>query len=100
MCLGQLQNLFAELIRHEPERELRHRMARDHRLRPLPLITAADAVDLGSRTRPEPFQRAVAFLAEEPGRTGLTEDFLVAIDRQFPPSLALPILQRLHRVVE
>ena len=59
----------------------------------MPLISAVGRAQSRST-------RAVAFLAEKLGRAGFVEDFLVAIDRQLPPGLALPIFQRLHVVVE
>ena len=70
------------LIRHEPEGQLGHRVTGDHGLRSCTLITAADAVDLRGRPRPESLERAVTLFAKKSGRAGLLQNFLVAIDRQ------------------
>src|SRR5437773_7309579 len=65
MLLCELENLVAFLLRNETKRQFCHRMTGDHRLSPLPLITAADSVDLGSRPRPDALQRIVPRFAEK-----------------------------------
>src|SRR5262249_55868580 len=67
---------------------------------PLPLITAADSVDLGGRTRPNTLHRIVARFAEKFGHACLVTNQFVAINRKFAPSFALPILERLYSIVE
>ena len=100
MRARQFQDFRAILIRDEPKSQLRHCFASDHGLRPLPLITAADSIYFRSRAAPDSFRRAVAFFAEELGHPCFLADFLVDIDRQFPPRLALPIFKRLDSIVE
>ena len=55
MRLRQFQNFLALLIGNETKRQFGKRVAGDHRLCPLPLISAADSIDLGSRPRPDAF---------------------------------------------
>ena len=100
MRLREFKDFFAELIRHEPKSQFRHGVTGDHGLSPLPLVTAADAVDLRRGPRPQTLERAVTLFAEERGRACLIQHFLVAIEGKFAPGLALPIFQRLHLVVE
>ena len=55
--LHQGDDFVAILVRNETEREFRHRLASNHRLGPLPLVTAAKSIDLRRRSRPNPLQR-------------------------------------------
>src|SRR4029453_14973896 len=55
MRFRQFQNFLASLFGNETECQFRKRVAGDHRLFPLPLISAADSVDLGRRPRPDAF---------------------------------------------
>ena len=64
MFLRQGEDLFAVLIRNETESKLGHRLAPDHRLGPLPLVTAAESVDLRRRARPNPLQRRKSLFAK------------------------------------
>src|SRR5436190_14675728 len=100
MLLCELENLVAFLLRNETKRQFCHRMTGDHRLSPLPLITAADSVDLGSRPRPDPLHRIVPRFAEKLRHACFLENQFVAIDRKLPPCFALPIFQRLHAIVK
>src|SRR5262249_34198490 len=53
MRFCQFQNLVPTLFRDQSKREFRKRVAGDHRFCPLPLVTAADSIDLRSRSRPD-----------------------------------------------
>src|SRR4029077_19377077 len=75
-------------------------MTRNDCLRPLPLISSADSIDLGSRTRPDTLQRIVASLAEEFRHSCFIANQFVAIDWKFTPCFALPILKRLNAIIE
>src|SRR5438105_2687853 len=75
-------------------------MASDHRLCPLPLVTAPDSIDLSSRPRPDALQGIVADFAEKSGHACFVENQFVAIDGKLSPRLALPIFQRLHPIVK
>ena len=100
MFFHQLQNRGAVLVGHQSKSQLRHRMTGDDRFGPLPLVTAADAVDLGGWSRPESLQCAEPFFPEERGRTGLIKNLLVRLDRKLAPRFALPILERLDLIVK
>src|SRR5437762_9470970 len=100
MFLGETEDVVAVLVRHQTERELRHRVTRNDGLGSHPLVTAADTVELGGRTSPNSFERRVGLFAKERRSAGLVEDRFVAIDRQFAPSFALPVFEGLHLVVE
>ena len=56
MLLRQFQNFIAVLFGNETERQFRKRVAGDDGLCPLPLIAAADSIDLRSRSRPDAFE--------------------------------------------
>ena len=89
------------LIRHEPKGQLRHRVAGDHGLGPRTLITAADAVDLRRRARPQ-IARACCnlFRRKAPGAPVSSRISLSPSIGSFAPGFALPIFERLHLVVE
>ena len=61
--LELFHHLVRVLVRHQPERDLRRRLRRDHRLAAGALIAAPDAVDVGGRPRPQPLQRRIAAFA-------------------------------------
>ena len=75
-------------------------MTGDHGLCPFALITAADSIDLGRRSRPDALNRIVAGFAEKFGHARFFQNELVSIHRKFAPCFALPILQRLHAIIE
>src|SRR5207247_3275761 len=85
MLLCELENLVAFLLRNEAERQFCHRMTGDHRLCTLPLVTAADSVDLGSRSRPNPLNWISARFAETFRRACVLENPFVAMNRKTPP---------------
>src|SRR5207237_3369223 len=100
MVLCELENLVAFLLRNETKGQFRHCMAGDHRLCPLPLVTAPDTIDLSSRARPDALQGIVAGFAEKFGHACFLENQFVAIDGKLSPRLALPIFQRLQPIVK
>ena len=55
MLFRQFQDLLAVLFGNETKREFRKRVAGNYCFRPLPLIAAADPIDLSSRSRPDAF---------------------------------------------
>src|SRR5204863_90181 len=75
-------------------------MTGDHSLCPLPLITSADSVDLGCRSRPDAFERIVTGFAEKLGHACFFANQFVAIEWKFAPRLTLPIFQRLYAIIE
>src|SRR3954454_18758723 len=81
MPFGHRQNLVALLVGHEPESQLRHRMAGDDGFRTHPLVTAADTVDLSRWAAPNALERGVTFFTEQFGDAGLPLDGFVAINR-------------------
>src|SRR5438309_11846799 len=67
---------------------------------PLPLITAADSIDLGRWTCPNTLHRIVTGFAEKFRRARFLENQLVAIDWKFAPRFTLPIFEWLDAIVE
>ena len=64
MFRDQSEGIHRILVRHQPEGQFRKGLPGDDSLGPIPLVAAADAVDLDGRPSPNPLQRAVARLAE------------------------------------
>src|SRR5438093_5464044 len=100
MRLYQFQNFIALLFRNETECQFRHRMAGNNSLCPLPLIAAADSIDLSGWTCPNTLDRVVASFAEKFGRAGLLANQFVTIDWKFAPRFTLPIFEWLDAIVE
>src|SRR5947207_11541682 len=100
MFLRQFQNFIAFLFGNETKCQFRHRVTGNHRLGPLPLIAAADSVDLGGRPCPNTLHRIVTGFAEKFRRARFLENQLVAIDWKFAPRFTLPIFEWLDAIVE
>src|SRR6187551_133162 len=100
MPLRQFQNFLALLVGNETERQFCKRMAGDHGLCPLPLISAADSVDFGSRPRPNAFHRIVSSFPEKLRHTCFLANQFVTIDRKFPPCFALPVFEWFDAIVK
>src|SRR5207253_11492662 len=77
-----------------------HGMTGNDSLCPLPLIAAADSVDLSGRTCPNTLHRIVTCFAEKLGHACFLTNQLVAINWKFAPCFALPIFERLDAIVE
>jgi len=92
-------SLGGGLAWHEAEGELGKGGMRDDGLGPLPLVAAADAVDLHGGTGPHALQRAVTGLADQRGGAGdLQQPRLV--EREAGPCVAFPVEHWLDRVAE
>src|SRR5438552_746650 len=100
VLLRELQNFVAFLFGNQPKCQFRHRMTGNHRFGPLPLIAAADSIDLCRWTGPNTLHRIVTGLAEKFRHAGLLANQFVTIDWKFPPRFALPIFERLYAIVE
>src|SRR5437588_8126151 len=100
MFLLQFHNFIALLFGNETKCQVRHRVTGNHRLGPLPLIAAADSVDLGGRPCPNTLHRIVTGFAEKFRRARFLENQLVAIDWKFAPRFTLPIFEWLDAIVE
>src|ERR1044071_5785847 len=75
-------------------------MTGDDCLRPLPLISSADSIDLRRWSSPNALQRIVTGFAEELRHACLLQNELVAIDRKFAPRFPLPFFQRFNPIVK
>src|SRR5437764_14506330 len=75
-------------------------MTGDDCLCPLPLISSADSIDFGCWSSPDALERIVTGFAEKFGDSCFLQVQFVAIDWMFAPRFALPILQRLNRIIE
>ena len=99
MLLNEAQDLLGILVRDKTECQLRHREAWKHRFGSFVLITATDAVEIDCRPRPQTLERAESYFAENRVGAALVQDRFVCVDRQFLPSFAFPIGDRLDIIV-
>src|SRR5207249_4352250 len=95
MRLRQVQDLVAFLFGNETKCQFRHRMTGNDSLCPLPLIPAADSVDLSSWTCPNTIHRIVTCFSKKFGLASFLTTQFAANDSTFARPFDLLIFERL-----